>query len=123
MSLTRLRLSNLPNQVLYATLPINDQNIDVLLRLNYNEQADYWQLSISNVQDNEPILLNIPLLRGGNNKYSSNLLNQYQYKGIGSIYIWKNETNVLDSPDDTTLDNVFWLIWGDNYDFVGSTSS
>ena len=106
-------LSNLPNQSLTATISINGQNITLNLKFSYNQQAQYWVMTILD-QHNNMILDSIPLLCS--QPPAQDLLGQYQYLGIGSCFIMNVGNSTLDSPNDQVgvLGQEFVLIWGDS---------
>ena len=94
-----------PNQSLACTIPINNKNIRLNLKIFYNDVAGYWTMRISD-KDNNILVDSVPLLTG-------NFLEQYQYLGIGSAYIVNNGNSSMDSPDNTNLGTDFLLVWSD----------
>jgi hypothetical protein len=106
MAFYKVPLTNEPDQTLSITLPVNGKNINLNLRVRYNTQGGYWWMTISDANGN--VLLDaLPLLTG------IDLLEQYEYLGIGSAVILNRGNTTLDSPDDKTLGTDFWLIMGD----------
>jgi len=99
-----------PNQKLSITVPVSGKNVKLNLKLSYNTQAGYWWITISDANNN--ILIDsLPLLVG--QPPANNLLEQYQYLGIGSMYLVNNGNSALDSPDKESLGTDFLLLWGD----------
>ena len=84
----RVPLTNSPNQRFQCTLPVNDENIQFVFELWYNEQAEYWMLSLSNKTTNEQIFVNLPLLATKNAVFG-NLMCQLEYKNVGICYIFE----------------------------------
>lgn len=104
-------LDNSPNQTLDITLVIDGQNRNLRLNLVYNQQAQYWVLTILDATTAQVLLAGLPLITG---VYpATNLLAQYSYLGLGSIYLVKVGDTALDYPDDKTLGTSFLLVWGD----------
>lgn len=99
-----------PDQFFTCSLPIDNNNVTLSFRLRYNTVAEYWVITIADVYGN-PIIDSLPILDG---RYpSANLLGQYKYLNIGSVYIAKNGKVDGDRPNDTNLGSEFLLVWGD----------
>lgn len=96
-----------PNQTWQVSVNINGAVVTFFVTLDYNEIAEYWVMAISDSNQN-PILNDIPLVTG------LNLLRQYQYLGIGSIYLLPIGQQAENYPDDTNLGTAFELVWSDN---------
>jgi hypothetical protein len=105
-------VSSFPNQQFQVTLEVNGQVLRLNLTIRFNEMAGYWVLTIADTLNN--ILVDsIPMLTG--TWPAANLLKQYQYLQIGSIYIVNNTNNpTTDYPNSTNLGSDFIMIWGDN---------
>lgn len=108
MSYYQLPITSDPDQTFSCTIPIGNQNVTLNFRLRYNDQAGYWWLTIAD-KDNNVILDPLPLLSPASP--TGNLLEQYQYLGIGSAYL-VNVGSSADSPTDSNLGTDFLLIWG-----------
>ena len=105
-------LTTAPNQKLPVALTVNGDALNLHLSIRYNEMIQYWILDIFDTSD-DPILSNIPLLTGA--YPASNILNQYQYKLIGSAYVLDvSNSNQSDYPNAHELGSDFVLLWGDN---------
>jgi hypothetical protein len=104
-------LDNSPNQQLTVTIPINNQNITLNLAISWNAQAQYWVMTIKD-RNNNIILDGVPLLCG--QPPAQDLLGQYAYLNLGSVFIVNTGNAVLDSPNDQTLGSDFIMIWGDS---------
>jgi len=97
-----LALNNSPNQTFKVNVPGDVRNLNLYLTLSYNTIAGYWIMGIYDNSKN-PIVLNIPLLVG------QNLLAQYQYLDIGSVYLINTGDAAL-IPDDVNIGK-FELVW------------
>lgn len=123
MALITVPLTTSPNQSFMISLPINNKNIKLLLDLSYKEACQYWSMTIKDPQTKKEILSNIPLITGGLNAKSANILQQYQYLELGSAFVVKTTDINLDYPDDKTLGSEFVLVWGDNYDILNVSTN
>lgn len=110
MSLQQLPVNNDPNQLISTTLSVDGASLLLNLKLHYNEVANYWVMSISD-QNNNLLLDSLPLVTG--NDPACNLLGEFDYLEIGSIYIINLGTTSLNYPDNNSLGNAFLLLWGD----------
>lgn len=103
-------LSTDPNQTFQISLAINGGITRLTLTVNYNEMANYWILTVQDV--NGVILLaSVPLITGV--WPAANILEQYQYLNIGSAFIL-NVGDPNDYPNADSLGNTFFLLWDDN---------
>ena len=100
-----------PNQRFECTIPIDGNNVSLLFLLVYNDQGNYWCMTVSDANTSEVLLDTIPLLTS--NGYGANILEQYSYKKIGSAYIIKTSNIRDDSPTMNNLGTDFVLMWGD----------
>lgn len=103
----RIPVDNSPNQEFDCKIPVDGKNIDLHFRLNYNETAGYWVMSLNDNETGSDLLSSIPLVTG------INILGQYSYLGIGSAYLVKIGDSLLDYPNSVSLGNEFSLLWGD----------
>ena len=101
---TYFLLTSDPNQTYTVTIPGAKRNITFILTQSYNAQAGYWVLGIYD-KSNTPIVLNIPLFCG------YDLLGQYGYLDIGSLYLINAGDQTIEYPNDTNIDNNFELVW------------
>jgi hypothetical protein len=104
-------LDSSPNQKLQVSVSVDTDNIILNLSITYNRMHDYWTMDIAD-SENVPLVVGLPILSG--NYPAANLLEQYAYLEIGSVYIINASSVVLDSPDDVSLGTDFVLVWGDN---------
>lgn len=118
MALVTIPLDKGPNQSFLIMLPINKKNVKLLLDIGFKEVCNYWTMTIKNPQTKEVILSNIPLLNGGMDRKSANILRQFQHLNLGSAFVVKTTEVDIDSPDDSSLGTDFVLVWGDNYDIL-----
>ena len=104
-------LTNDPNQNLVAPLSVDGLIQDMFLTLRFNEAAQYWVMTVSDVQGNL-ILDSVPFITG--NAPAGNILGQFAYLGIGSAYIINaSAVAAPDFPNSVDLGSDFVLIWGD----------
>jgi len=104
-------LTSEPNQTLQVTVNIDDENRTFKLTLRWNAGAEYWVMTIIDASTSETILDSLPLVTG--DYPAGNLLGQYGYLNIGSIYLI-NESNVdTDRPGVDDLGSDWILVWGD----------
>ncbi|WP_148347382.1 phage baseplate plug family protein [Clostridium butyricum] len=97
-----------PNQTFTSTIPVNGKKLKLFFFLRYNTEQKCWQMDISDSNKNY-LVCSIPLVCG------CNILKQYDYLNIGSAYIVKADTNILDTkPNEYNLGDKFILAWGDN---------
>lgn len=108
----KIPLTNSPNQSFNVIVPVNDENKDLTLTLNYNEVADYWSLTIADTQTGQDLVSQIPMLESYND--FSNILVQLGYLEIGSAFVIAIEETKLCRPDSDDLGTKYILVWGDN---------
>lgn len=94
-----------PNNTLQCSLTLNGVSYTFSLFLAYNTIAGYWAMTISDAKTNTVLISAIPLITG------CDLLEQYAYMGLGSMYIVNTDNNSADYPDDTNLGTAFVLRW------------
>jgi hypothetical protein len=106
-------LTNSPNQTFSVALSIDGTVKSLQGYLHYNEVAGYWVLSIYDLLDNL-ILDSVPFVtgNGSGDEASGNLLGQFDYLGIGSLYIL-NISGVAapDFPNSIDLGADFQALW------------
>lgn len=112
MSWNIVPLETYPDQVIHVTVPAqNGNNAQLILHLRYNTEGDFWHMDISDSQENL-LVTGVPLLTGG--YPAANILNQFDYLGIGSAVILNmTEATEADIPGLADLGTDFVLIWGD----------
>lgn len=98
------------NQTLSCTLPVDSKNITMTFQFTYNAESGYWFMS---VKDNTGALLldAVPLLTGKHP--AANILEPYQYLGIGSAYLVPTSNGLTDLPNFENLGTDFVLVWSD----------
>lgn len=100
-----------PNQTFNITLQINGENIALGFEVRWNPMGHYWVMTIKDDEDN--ILIDsLPIINGED--LAGNLLSQFDYLEIGSLWLINISGSILDRPDDTTLGKDFLLVWDDN---------
>lgn len=109
----KVPLTNSPNQRFQITLPVNDENIQFLFELWYNEQANYWLLSLTNKTKQEKVFVNLPLLASKSDVFG-NMMCQLEYKEVGICYVIPTSEDLKSMPNDMDLGTAYIMIWGDN---------
>lgn len=100
------------NQNLQVSLSIDGRIVNLALSIFYNRIAGYWVMSINDVDANVMLIDSLPLVRG--DWRATNLLGQYAYLGIGSVYLIKNTgDSSKDYPTEDNLATDFSLLWSD----------
>jgi hypothetical protein len=91
---------------------VDGRNLPLILTFRYNSEADYWIISITDDISGVMLIDSLPLISG---IYpSANMLAQYAFLGIGSIFIVKvNPDNPDVAPNTFNLGKDFQLVWGD----------
>lgn len=95
MTIVTIPLTNDPNQSFSVTLPKGDSNITLDCILIWNRIAEYWQLTISDPAKGT-LVESLPLVQGDD--VYANLLYQYQYLGIGALFICPMSSQTTDIP-------------------------
>lgn len=109
----KIPLTNAPNQRFQCTLPVNDENVIFLFELWYNEQAEYWMLSLTNKTTNEQLFTNLPLLATKNAVFG-NIMCQLGYKNAGICYVVPISEDIKSMPNDKELGELYLMLWGDS---------
>lgn len=106
-------LTNSPNQNFNCVIPINGENRSFNIKLWYNEQAEYWLMSLTDVKSGVLQFDNLPLLTSNNNFF--NILCQLKYMNIGICGVLPRVVEFKESmPNDKNIGEDYILIWGDN---------
>ena len=105
-------LTTLPNQTFNIVIPVDGVNRTFKMDLWYNEVAEYWLLSCTDIKTDEVLFRNLPLLTSMNTTF--NILRQLSYKEIGMAGVLPRVIEFSKSmPDDTNLGSEYVLVWGD----------
>ncbi|WP_427112443.1 phage baseplate plug family protein [Megasphaera sueciensis] len=104
--LSIIPLQAVPNKTFYVTGYVDNSNIILQLTLSYNELEECWMMDIAD-SEGSSILSAIPLIP------AQNILEQYAYLGIGSMYLVPKQTVKEEWPSYTTLTSDWFLVWGD----------
>lgn len=108
MAVQILDIKNSYNQRITTSVEIGEEVKNLEIFLEYNEMAGYWVCSIKDLSTNEMVISSMPLLVG------QDLLQQYEYLGIGSSTILNMSNKSSDELDNTNLGIDY--LWGwDNY--------
>lgn len=96
----------IPNHTFSAVIPFDEENINLRFTMQYNEIAGFWFVDIS--KDDTMLLSGYPLIP------AQDLLEQFQYLGIGHAYIVPVTQISKQFPDYETLSNEWAVVWGDD---------
>lgn len=110
--MVRIPLYPYPNQTFQCRVPVNGQNKNFRFNLWYNEQAKYWLLTLIDVDKEEVIFSNLPLLCSG--VYFHDILSQLGYKEIGMCFVVPTSKDNVGMPNDKNLGTSYIVVWGDN---------
>lgn len=102
--ISEITLSADPNQKYTVAVPGDKRNIEFIITQSFNEQANYWTISIYD-KTGTPIVMDVPLLTG------QDLLEQYQYLNIGSLYVINYGDSTIENPDSKNIASNFKLLW------------
>jgi len=106
-----------PNQNFRCVIPVDGRNLALQFALEYNSEAEYWIMSLTDDVGGEVLVDSLPLIAGV--FPSANLLEQYSFLRIGSaVMVGTNPDNPPVMPDEHNLGTDFQLVWGDTYDRV-----
>jgi hypothetical protein len=101
-----LPFTSQPGQSFNTTGVIDGAPLTLQLTCGFSEMALCWIVSISDRLGNL-LLDSLPLLTG------ANVLGQYAYLAIGSMFVINASGVAMDSPDSTNLGSDFLVIWDD----------
>lgn len=99
-------ITSRPNNTFNCKIPVDGRNISLTFKTTYNEIAAYWSVSIITGEGVE-LVHNIPVVPG------QNILEQFEYMGIGSAYIVYQEETSDEWPNSENLGGTWKLVWGD----------
>lgn len=95
----------IPNHSFSCVIPLNNSNIELRFTMQYNEVAKFWFVDIS--KDSKPLIAGMPLIP------AQDLLEQYQYMGIGHAYLIPRSELSQQFPDYETLSTEWYVVWSD----------
>lgn len=104
--LSIIPMQAVPNHTFSAVIPFDDKNIGLRFTMQFNEVAGFWFVDIS--QDDKMLLSGYPLIP------AQDLLEQFQYLGIGHAYIVPKTQISNQFPDYDTLSTEWAVVWGDD---------
>ena len=109
MQILEIPVNNTPNSSQSFTVTVDNgaRNISILLKLRYLDLYRLWVADISDSVTGKALIYGVPLVTG------TNILGQYEYLGIGSLYVIPAEPTKLEHPDNHTLGSTFSLVWSD----------
>lgn len=95
-----------PNQTFSCSIPLANKNITLIFTMSYNDFAGYWQATIKR-SSNEYLIRNLPIIP------AENILEQFEYLGIGGAAVVPRQVVAEQWPSYGTLTSDWYLIWGD----------
>ena len=95
----------IPNHSFSCVIPLNNGNIELRFTMQYNEVAGFWFVDIG--KDNQTIISGYPLIP------AQDLLEQFQYMGIGHAYLIPRSELSKQFPDYETLSTEWYVVWSD----------
>ena len=95
----------IPNHSFSCVIPLNNGNIELRFTMQYNEVAGFWFVDIN--KDNQTIISGYPLIP------AQDLLEQFQYMGIGHAYLIPRSELSRQFPDYETLSTEWYVVWSD----------
>lgn len=115
MSYQIIPLTTSLNQTMTVNLTVDGKPLTLNLAVMWSVSAGQWIMSISDASNNL-LISSLPLLTG---VYpAANLLSQFGYLRIGSLFLLATGQNALQtdsvSPTADNLTTEFTLIWGDS---------
>lgn len=110
-SFTVVPLDGRPNQTFETSVLVDGVVRRFRIRLFWDWLAGYWHITITDPVTGADHLTAIPLITGA---YPvANLIEQYAYMGIGSLWVVPVGNQAEDWPGLETVGSGFILAWGD----------
>ncbi len=107
-------VTNYPNQTFQCTIPVNGENKEFIMKLNYNPIAEYWSLTLIDSITEKEIFSQLPLLTTLY-QFWSNIGFQLTYKEFGEIYVVPiGDDTKASMPNSDNLGKTYCMLWGDN---------
>ena len=82
-------------------------NRNIYVALTFNHILDLYSMFLGEIVDGRTI----PLVSGLTVVSGTDLLKQYNYLGLGQMWIWSRNPARYDSPTHTTLNSQFIMTW------------
>lgn len=110
MSYYIIPVNNTPNsvQTFKLTLDGGRRNINIKLKLRYNDILKDWTASVTDNSNGKRLIDSMSLVCG------VDLLGQFQHLNIGHAFVVPTTETPLMMPDNKTLGSTFILCWGDS---------
>ena len=99
-------MQTIPNHTFSAVIPFTNENKRLRFTMQYNEVAGFWFVDVS--QNDKMLLSAYPLIP------AQDILEQFQYLGIGHAYILPRTQISKQFPDYETLATEWAVVWGDD---------
>lgn len=114
MNYFSIPLTTSPDQSFRTKANIRGKNITCGFRVRYNTEGNYWTISMYTDNYDQNLIDDIVVYAGYT--YYNDLLKQYRYKQLGSLYVLPKKMNTSDYPDMNNINSDYYLIWGDSLD-------
>lgn len=113
MNYQEVPLTSALNQTMQLNLTVDGNPLVLNIGVQWSVSGGQWLMSIAD-SGNNPLIESLPLLTGG--YPAANLLAQYGYMRIGSLWLLatgQNATAGDASPTSQNLTTEYTLLWGD----------
>lgn len=111
MSLSVLPVISTPNQTFECTVPVDGGNKRFRFIFEWNPIGSYWQFDLYDLSTGYQ-LLNKQAVYGISYPYN-NIISNFRYKEIGSLYVVNLSGTSNDRPNYENLGTEYSLVWGD----------
>jgi hypothetical protein len=101
----RVPMEAIPNHKFSAVLTLGQENRKVTIHLTYNELAQYWVVDLST--DDSDLISGMPMVP------AQDILEQFKYLGLGSMYLIPTSETAEEWPSQGTLETGWAVLWGD----------
>jgi len=111
INLQQVYITSDPNQSFRCVLTVDGNNITLGFQIRWNSIANYWMMTLIDINTGNYIVDAIPLTTGV--LPTPNLLQPYGYLGIGSCFIIDVSGIGNDYPNSSNLGTDYIMLWGD----------
>lgn len=95
----------IPNHSFSSVIPLDGGNVKLRFAMQYNEIAGFWFVDIG--RDGKTLISGMPFIP------AQDLLEQYQYMGIGHAYLIPRSELSQQFPNQQTLSSEWYVVWSD----------
>lgn len=102
------------NQSFQCTVQIDGVNRSFQFDMRWNNTAQYWIMSITDLASGDMLIDSLPLVTGKINTESLNILRAFEYLGIGEVYLASIVSKPSsDYPNEINVSSEFNLMFCD----------